>query len=136
MFENIHFKNLNLDITITQHNYKYSIIHYFGKDDLILASSEEVADWEFVIDGNAKYCIPYAVSDYAKSHLFYITQFAILNNRKNYFTRRKKMDSYLLSITYEGEGVLERHIPDPTIITAPARSAISCSPECAGSSRS
>lgn len=107
MFENIHFKNLKLDIPITQHNYQCSIVHYFEESELILATSKGLVDGEFVIDGSAKYCIPYAVSDYAKSHLFYITQFAVSDNRKNYFTRRKKMDSYLLSITYEGEGVLE-----------------------------
>ncbi len=107
MFDNIRFRNTKLDIPITHSNYTYTFAHYFDDSDMLLAANSELLQGEFAIDGSSQQCIQYLTSPYAEEHLFHIHSFSILDNHKDYFTRRKKMDSYLLSITYEGSGYLE-----------------------------
>ncbi len=62
---------------------------------------------DFILDGAQRFIQPHPVSTYALSHCLYLQSFVYLESKSAYFTRRSNYDSYLLSYTYDGTGVLE-----------------------------
>lgn len=67
---------------------------------------------DFKLDGTQKFIQPHPVSAYASTHFLYLQSFVYLESKSAYFTRRSNYDSFLLSYTYDGSGILEyeKHI--------------------------
>ncbi len=107
MFENIHFINTTYTIPVTDTNYLFTVAKYYDDSEHMLELMKEELTGSFLINGEIRLLIPHMVSDFAKERLFYITNFGLLSNQKGYYTKREQMESYLLSVTYEGCGYLE-----------------------------
>ncbi len=107
MFEHIHFKKQDIVFPITNRNAENTMPLYFENSDDFINLVHDTHSHDFLIDGSLLSCTHFPVSAYAQKNLFYIQGFNILDTKKNYYTRRKNYDSYLLCITYEGTGILE-----------------------------
>ncbi|RCX13887.1 AraC-like DNA-binding protein [Anaerobacterium chartisolvens] len=109
MFDNIHFQVVNINTPINNRNFEYKFPYYFG-DSFYNKSLNNLSFFmksSFLIEGIAKVCFPHHITIFAKESLFYIQNFCLLNVGKNYFTKREKLDSFLILYTYDGHGYLE-----------------------------
>lgn len=62
---------------------------------------------DFAITGDIALLLPSPGQNMLPPPFMYIQSFVLLNCTEKYYTRRQDYASYLLSYTYEGEGLLE-----------------------------
>ncbi len=64
---------------------------------------------DYSLDGIYRALSPFPVSDEIQAHGCWLQSFGWAHSQSGYFTKRSNAASYLLSMTYSGEGILEYH---------------------------